>query len=301
MGLGLSNVRSWFRHQVASRVFDGAARGLPRDAIADPRLVSYHDPGPGRGFAIMAPREGGMAFNAFTLGADSYHPWFLAAKLVTRHEPDKVRNLLATYYSLVQPSSMCDWLDIPVHSSQALAAFPIHGWMVLPWSPADPRETLRKVEEAQLRENRQHGLDEGMSAGAKAFGPVSERKLEVEARRISELAVSIRQHGLDHRRPDYNIKAVFLVSGEQWRWLSAAGMHRVPVAAGLGVAQIPVRVAAVVRRDEVKIWPQVAAGLYDEPTALRLFDRLFEGRAPRPAGSWIEWVDTQRSNIVEQA
>jgi hypothetical protein len=246
---------------------------------------------------IEAPTEAGLSFNAFTLGPKSYHPWLLAARLVERDDASKVRDLLATYYTLVQPRSLCDWLDVPADACPGLAELPVYGWAaVLPWGPADPRKKIRRIEDTQLQENKRLGLNEGISAGAKAFGPVSDDKLRVETERISRLAVSIRRSGFEPPRADYNVRAVFLVANGRWSWLPVGGMHRIPVAAGLGITRVPVGVIAVVRRDDVDIWPQVTSGLYNKDVALTLFDRLFNGRAPRCARSWIDWVDAERSD-----
>src|SRR5690606_34671904 len=112
--------------------------------------------------------------------------------------------------------------------------------------------------------------------------------------RVSSLVRSIRHLGLQPERPDYDAKAVFLIANAQWRWLSiGGGMHRVPIAAGLGASHVPVRITSVVRREEADIWPQVVSGLYDLETALQLFDRLYEGRAPACAEAWMRWVDRQ--------
>jgi alkanesulfonate monooxygenase SsuD/methylene tetrahydromethanopterin reductase-like flavin-dependent oxidoreductase (luciferase family) len=247
---------------------------------------------------MHVPCEVGVGFNAFTLGQDSYHPWFLAAQLATVHDSGEVFNFLGNYYSRVQPKTLWDWHDISPKDSPALAGMPVYGWAVLPWSPDDVQALLQKIELAYVKENREYGLKYGVSAGAKAFGPVSDAKLRIEAQRISRLAVSIQNHGLEHQRADYNVRAVFLLSEGKWRWLTAGGMHRIPVAAGLGILQIPVRVVAVVRREEVEIWPQVESGLYSKEAALALFDRLFEGRPPRCAEPWIAWIDRNKEEFA---
>jgi len=291
----MDTVISWLKDRSVYRSLRRKRRDSSRQTITDPRLVSYYDPGPGRGCTIIAPVQCARAFNAFTLDSNSFHPWFLAAREGQGGDRASIGRLLASYYSLVQPKSLHDWLDIPADVCSGLAALPVYAWMVLPWTTRNPLDVVQGVEVTQRQENRRYGLNEGMSAGVKAFGPVSDGKLRVEVERIADLVVSIRRHGFRHEHADDALNAVFLVSDGRWRWLAVGGMHRVPVAAGLGITHMPVRAVAVVRRNEVDIWCQVVAGLYDRNTALNVFDRLFEGRAPGCAAAWVDWVKSRRS------
>jgi len=290
-------MNSWLRQYVARRLVKRKRRNLPADPLADPRLVSYYPPSPVGGRTVVVPAQSGRAFNAFALDANSYHPWFLAVSVAEVGDRAVIRKILKAYYSLVQPKSLHDWLDVPEDACPALAELPVYAWMMLPLSTMNPRQFLKRVEDAHLQENRRYGLNEGVSAGAKAFGPLSEDKLRVEVDRIATLATSIRRRGFQQEQTDV-LKAMFLLSDGEWRWLAVNAMHRVPVAAGLGIDHLPVQVVAVVRRDEVDIWPQVTTGLYDRDTALGVFDRLFEGRAPKCAASWLNWVDRLRSESV---
>jgi len=240
----------------------------------------------------------GIGFNAFTLDRDSCHPWYLAAQALIADDPDHARQILTTYYSLVRPTSLADWHDIAGSQCPRLASLPIHGWSVMPWSARNPDESILEVERSQLRENRQFGLNAGIEAGAKAFGPTTEDKVRVELTRIAQLAESIRRSGLQTLRWDYDLGGIFLVADNRWRWLGASGMHRLPVAAALGVTELPLRVMAVVRRDESAIWPQVRSGLFGQDAALSLFDRLFAGRPPGCAQAWVDWVGTNRSRAA---
>ncbi len=269
----------------------------PVDPVTDPRLLSYYPAVSGERRTVLVPLRSSRAFNGFALDDNSFHPWFIATSVAEAGDRAVIREILDAYYTLVQPKSLHEWLDIPEDACPLLAELPVYAWMMLPWTTRSAREIVKGVEDAQLQENRRYGLAEGMSAGAKAFGPVSEGKLDMEVDRIATLAESIRRRGFQQEQTDV-LMATFLLSDGEWRWLAVNAMHRVPVAAGLGVDQLPVQVVAVVRRDEVDIWPQVTKGVYDRDTALAVFDRLFEGRAPKCAAPWLRWVDRFRAESI---
>jgi hypothetical protein len=258
--------------------------------VEDPRLSAYLDQVGGPcSMEVLAGQ--GLSFNAFTLGPKSRHPWYLAAQAFAEGADERARLMLEKYYELVRPASLVEWHDLAPEDCPGLAGWPRHAWSIMPWKPADPGEAIRKAEAAQREENRKHGLDAGMEVGSKAFGPVSEAKLEIELKRIAELAKSISLNGFRYDAQDIDLGGRFLVADGCWRWLPTAGMHRIPVASALGIREFTLRVVSVVRRDESSLWPQVKSGLFTEQGALQLFDRLFEGRAPKCASAWVDWVD----------
>ena len=242
---------------------------------------------------VRVPVERALSFNAFTLGAGSRHPWYLAAQCMAQGENETARRMLEKYYELVRPASLAEWHDLPPEACPGLSGLPRHAWSIMPWKSGDPADVIRRVEAAQIEENRLHRLDAGMAAGAKAFGPVSEAKVAVELKRIAELTESISLHGLRHEMQGSELGARLLVADGRWRWLPTAGMHRIPVAAALGVRQFTLRVISVARREEAALWPQVGSELFTEKAALQLFDRLLEGRPPHCASAWLDWVDQQ--------
>ena len=60
------------------------------------------------------------------------------------------------------------------------------------------------------------------------------------------------------------------------RYRVVTGHH--PVAAGvvLGHKHLPARPKMLVRKEEVRLWPHVASGLWSEAEALKYFDHLFD-------------------------
>ena len=237
--------------------------------------------------------ERGLSFGAFTIGPGSYHPWSLAARALAQDREDLARLILRQYYGLVRPERLADWHDLKGEGGPGLTSLPPHAWSLMPWISRGVEEHLRKVEAAHFAENQRYGLAAGVEAGAKAFGPMDESKLTVEMQRLGSLTQSIIARGFTPDAADGDLGGRFLVANGRWRWLPTAGMHRVPVAAALGVDEFTFRIISVVRREESSTWPHVRSGLFSEQAALALFDRLLEGRPPACAAPWIAWVAEQ--------
>jgi hypothetical protein len=94
-----------------------------------------------------------------------------------------------------------------------------------------------------------------------------------------------------HDGGDGDIRAIILINEQnQWVWLSTGGQHRASVLAALGYDSFPVRVHNVIRREEVKHWPNVVNGLFDIEDALKMFDNMFAGEFSHIANEWYDFV-----------
>lgn len=255
--------------------------------LEDARLFDYLGVGK-RENARCDPPIGKVSCFQFGLGPDSIHPWVVAVRrAVAAGDRSVVRSVLDAYYSTVNPGDAAEWLDIPAGSAPALAErSPVAA--VLPWSMFRPEEEADRQESIHRRENEAHGLSGGVSRGAKAFGPIDDGRLAMETGRLWDLVGSIARIGLDTTRRDYSLSGDFLIDGSRFAVLVRGGGHRAAVASALGIERIPMRVSTLVRRDEAAIWPQVVSGVYDEATALRVFDRLLSGEPPSVAASWLD-------------
>lgn len=269
----------------------GSTLSRPEIAVDDPRLAAYYRDKAGTEVRFNAPAERGV-LEAFALGPRSAHPYVVAARAATTsRDPGKaVRTILTRYYTLVRPATTAAWLDIPADLGSVLAVGrPAPAF--LPWTMRSLDEHLVREEQIARAENDLHGLDEGTTAGCKAFGPMSTAKIAIETDRLLRIVEAIGRQGLDHRRPDYILFATILVADGEWRWMARGGTHRAAIASPLGIDPIPMRVGSIVRRDEVDLWPQVIAGRFQREVALQVFDRLFERRSPAVVVPWLRWVE----------
>lgn len=255
--------------------------------VDDPRLQAYD--ASGRGVAVDVSFEAGR-LHVFPLGGDVAHPWVEALRSAFRSgDGRELQRTLAAYYGLVAPAGPHEWLGLESGAVPGLRGFP-PGAVVEPWGTTRPDESLRALRARQERERRGYGLPPDMVPGSPAFGPMVEPQIEAECEKLRHLASSIRRHGLQADRADYDVGGVFLIRDDQWCWIAGAGRHRLAVARALGITGARVGVRAVVRREEVGLWPRVADGTFSRDGALAVFDRFMEGRVPAVVEPWRAWL-----------
>ncbi len=263
--------------------------GLPGVTVDDPRLLSYAEMPAGGGVAFRARFDQGALHN-FALGQDSIHPWVVALRRAgDQPQAVIVREALARYYDLVQPANVAEWLDVPAGQASDLASLPPAAG-VFPWSLVSPEEALAHSRARVERERRGYRLGKDAMLGSPSFGPMAPVQVEAEAEKLCRLAALLSRVDLDPARIDYDLGATVLVDGERLRWFGNAGRHRIAVMCARGATTIDLGVRAIIRRDEVDLWPLVSAGRLERAGALAVFDRLMAGDPPSVALPWATWL-----------
>jgi hypothetical protein len=268
----------------------GVRPGLPEVMVDDPRLLSYREAPTGAGVGTTASVAEG-SLHTFPLGAISCHPWVVGLRRAA--DPDQlagVRSTLSRYYAWVQPANAAQWLDVLPRSCGPMGDLPAVA-AVMPWSLTSPQRALADAQARAERERRGYRVGRSVQLGSPTFGPLADVQIAAEAAKLVALRRTLQRAGLDPSRPDYDVGAVFLVHDGCVRWYCTAGRHRAAVMVSLGASELPLTVRAVVRRDEVDLWPQVRAGNVERTAALEVFDRLLEGRPPSIAAHWTAWVE----------
>jgi hypothetical protein len=127
----------------------------------------------------------------------------------------------------------------------------------------------------------------GPEHGVQAYGPVSERKLKLEAARLDAVLASIRKHGF---RPDLGGRPMgyfLLRRSGAWAFVIRVGFHRVAAMAHLGHGSIEVVFHPAMPRciDEADVaeWPMVRDGVMRPEEALAIFAQYFPGDEVREA------------------
>jgi hypothetical protein len=235
---------------------------------------------------ISLARAGMMGFS---YGPQSRHPLVLAvlagkAEENVLHAMEAVRDVLSTYYEQVRPSAALEIVDLTEDEAPGLRGIPVHHW-VAPWSERSIEGTAMHRRISLEEEGLKGGTLVSLADGATMFGPVSDRKLELETRRIVNLSESMKLRGFE-RRSNHPIEVVGLRSGEEYRWFLTQGQHRVAACAAFAIDTVHTRVVRIIRREDTAFWPHVVSKTFTVTGALKCFDRLFQGGVGSCAASW---------------
>lgn len=191
---------------------------------------------------------------------------------------------LESFYATCRPKTAAGYLRLLnsenrwLHEMPALAA-------VAPWHEMNPHAKIKTRPFQIEAENREHGRFLGAVEGNPVYGPVSQKKGQLEFERLARITQEIRRNGwrTDRRGIDNPI-VIALLHGDDYRFIiSGAGQHRIAALAALEYDEAVVQMqttrllGGLVRRSEAKWWPLVSRGWFDEQDARAVFDRIFQG------------------------
>lgn len=228
------------------------------------------------------PIERGITLPAFRLIGNECHPFVTALKDLGTSGQDMndlnyLKSKMDIFYSNYQPSNAFDILGLGDCSDHVLGSMEPYV-LTLPWDNASPKQERRAKRKSIMKENKVLNVNLGADAGWAWSGPVSAKKLHVEARRLLNVFNSIRKNGYQRSdEPDGDIRVNILFDGflDTATWQSRVGQHRALALSSLGFNKIPCRISNFVVRTEVESWPNVRNGLYSKELALSVFDNMF--------------------------
>lgn len=223
----------------------------------------------------------GLHSVAFPMSLRGTNPFVQTVRAMDEGLDCYSKSALCSYYARFQPATAAAAIGVPPKKAHPELLRPASA-ATLPWDFRDPASAQTFWTGVCAHDYRQHGFDLTFSDGWKAWGPASEAAGAAEFTRLARLYRSIKSHGYQrHPAHDGDIQGVILRHQDQTRILLTAGQHRAAVLAGLGHETLPVRLtASVIDRSEAAHWPNVKRGIFSQPLALSVFDRIFAGRQP---------------------
>lgn len=235
-----------------------------------------------------------LGATGFTFDSDGGNPFTLAFAQAAG-APDaaaarmSVRAVLADYYESARACTALDVLSLSPDEAPGLIDVAAHNFL-LPWGSESVEERAWRLKlwafAGSLANRRKIVLPKH---GMTDFGPVSQRKLELEVQRVLVLDKSLKAQGF---RPSdrHPLEVVGLRWDGDYRWLAMRGRHRFAACAAWAIDSVDARVTKVIRREDVRAWPRVVSGAFTQEGALRVFDRLFRGQPPSCSLPWTQHV-----------
>jgi len=257
-----------------------------REKGNNPKLLRYYCKS--QPVIIEVPIKKGRGHPVFSFHPSEAHPFVIAAKKAINSTSSfyVIYNELKDYYETVQPKSAAEFLGLHDENND-LHNYP--AWAcVLPWDFESIERWSEKNKQSINIENRRAGKNIDASHGWAWTGPVSDVKLNIEAKRLHKLLNSINKNGYKrNNNPDGDIKSIVLIDeNDNWAWMATTGQHRLSVLSALGYKKIPLRVHKIIDIKDVEIWPNVISGLYTKKEAKQLFNNIFYGRLPACFDVW---------------
>lgn len=244
---------------------DKVARGpVERERAVDPLAAVYLRGTPD----FFVPVSTFRNYTLFGFGSKGFDAWQETARQLAA-EPDTPvgDTVLARFSKAFRPETAAERLfsspraDVPESSPlwdiKTLEFRPFWPWSpeVRPW-PAQVPADLRLAN----------------------HGPLGDRILQLEVWRLKRLVASLKADGY-RPPPTDTIRGVFLMLGNETRFIIWGGFHRVAALAALGHDEIPVQLAGGLHRlmslDQLHTWPLVRQGVFSPDLADLLVERLF--------------------------
>jgi len=215
-------------------------------------------------------------FNGFTYGNGGWHPFVEAIRFYSKSDSKNYQgSFLQRYYSIWQPKDALDALIGVPDGPDILRNYPSYV-ISEPWSNFSCDEVKSRYAQIALLENGAYGMSE-LTIDADGYGlhgPVSEKKGEIEHKRLISVFNSIRCHGYDRTSGDITVQV--LKRDGDFRYRVTHGYHRAAALTCLGFDSLPAVPVALIQPEEVDHWPQVYRGVWTKKQALKYFNHHFD-------------------------
>ena len=167
---------------------------------------------------------------------------------------------------------------------------------LLPWSERSPAEMVKWLP-PRIRRNRAANGNQmpRWLNNRKIMELDSLSSAKSHGHQFFQLCQSIVEEGLwSHCNNDDPFKVWLLEDGNDWRWITYSGNHRIAAVAALGVSEVHAESQGKVLRSQVETWANVANGWFTQQEALTVFDNLFQGKMLEVTENLLEDFHLQR-------
>lgn len=263
-----------------------------RGVCDDPLRAAYLSPEQKFLCNVTVDKCLGLHAAAFNCSLTGDHPFIRSLQSYAKGECDHYANApLKDFYQAFQPQSAAEVVGLAVDAAHPDLSARSPFASSLPWDFLTPEQNEQFLRAICARDYAENGFALTADAGWKVWGPVSDDAGQAEFSRLLHIFQSVRRSGYQrHPALDGDIEGQLMADGSKYRVLISRGQHRIAALAAMGAQTAPVRLLPkVISRSEVTFWPNVDRGFYTIDQALAVFDRMFQGQQPCPAGAANGW------------
>jgi hypothetical protein len=252
----------------------------------DPLEALYHQLN-GKHVAFRCPLRKMVVQNGLSYSSDGWHPFVAALQEYGAGKSVGYKgSTLEQFYEKHRPAHAGEAIAGFEHYPNAYANYPPVVYRLAPWQSGTPEQSQRQSRKRTKADNAEHGATNMLmqSDGHPFYGPVSDRKGELEYRRLTEIFSRFRMKGFD--RAHGHVGVALMKRETDFRFLlHGAGNHRTPAMAALKKSTIPAIFTVppgyknrppIIDIELAQHWPQVRGGLWTKAQAEAYFHHLFD-------------------------
>ena len=218
-----------------------------------------------------------LILSGFSFSKTGWHP-FVEAYHDISQDLDRSGfkgSFLEKYYKIWTPAcsseAIAGFNNAP-EMLKSIEPFTLHA----PWMEANPQDRQAMIAIIIANENKAAGFPEVTAKdGYGLHGPVSEKKGEIEFRRLLNVYKSIKAKGYDRTQGDGDVTAIAIEYNGEFRFCIMHGQHRVAAVAALEFRTVPVKITNVIQYEEIEHWPQVHRNYWSVSQAQNYVEHLF--------------------------
>lgn len=185
------------------------------------------------------------------------------------------------YYKNYTPDTVGDILENKDPNSDYFSLPALY--YIFPWYYTNHVDSFKGTINSMKREYEELTNKKYLNDGHKAFGPCSDRWIEFEYLRLTNIFDSIKAKG--YIQNEEFLSFYIYKKDEDYLYNIHSGLHRMASLLALNYTYIPAAFSInkikmynnnIINKNDYKEWPQVTNGLFTEEQALQLFDNTFK-------------------------
>ena len=230
---------------------------------------------------VLKKKYGIIGYFYMMNGTNGYfHPFVYALKKYhVTDDISKVIDALKEYSNSTRIKSVHDFLGVNLKS---LSVSSNSEDVFFPWIKYNKDNLMN----GNLNENLVYGY---YSYESFATPPLSDKKIDVETKRLVGVYRLIKEKGYDAKK---SIEVDLLIRDGEYRWVIIHGHHRAAALEVIGTSdKIVVKIRNIIRMSEVKYWPEVKSGVFTIEEAVKVFCSVFDAVPPDSHNKWKDRFD----------